>query len=57
MDIDCFVMGLIDDGAKKIIKEEKLDWERIDEFPPPDFELMDCIDSLIKIENEFKNDC
>ena len=51
LDIDCFVMGLIDDGTKKMIKEEKLDWEWIEEFSPLYFELMDCIDSLIKIEN------
>lgn len=51
LDIDSFVMGAINDGTKKLIKEEKLDWEWIDEFSPPDFELMDCIDSLIKIEN------
>ncbi len=51
LDIDCFVMGIIDDGTKKLIKEEKQDWEWIEEFPPPDFELMDCIDSLINIEN------
>jgi hypothetical protein len=51
LDIDCFVMGIIDDGTKKLIKEEKQDWEWIEEFPPPDFELMDCIDSLISIEN------
>ena len=35
LDIDCFVMGIIDDGTKKLIKEEKQDWEWIDEFPPP----------------------
>lgn len=44
-------MGMIDDGTKKLIKEEKLDWEWIEEFPPTDFELMDCIDSLINLEN------
>lgn len=51
LDIESFVMGVINDGTKKLIKEEKSDWEWIEEFPPPDFELIDCIDSLIKIEN------
>lgn len=45
-------MGIIDDGTKKLIKEKKLNWEWIEEFSPPNFELMDCIDSLIKVENE-----
>jgi hypothetical protein len=51
LDIDSFVMGIIDDGTKELIKEEMQDWEWIDEFAPCDFELMDCIDSLINIEN------
>lgn len=51
LDVGSFVMGLIEDGTKKVVKEEKLDWERIEEFAPPDFELMDLIDSLINIEN------